>query len=144
MPKFAIITDGVVSNIIQATEEMAEKLGAVPVTNSVNPGYLYDGSNFTPPAPKPITLADKKAARLDKLSSGKVTTAAGNVFDCNEKSILRMLVAISALNGSTTAKATWVMADETIKEVNAAELKEAVKLAYALIQDVWLAPYLAT
>lgn len=57
MSRFAVISDGVVVNVIVADAEFAARIGAVPVAESVSIGWSFDGDTFTPPAPEIETTA---------------------------------------------------------------------------------------
>lgn len=81
-----------------------------------------------------------KAARAAAVDAIKVATAAGNIFDGDEISQGRMARAILGLQ-STAADAptvTWVLADNTVIEANAAELQEALTLAGAEQARLWV------
>lgn len=81
---------------------------------------------------------DLKAARQVAVEAIKVTTAAGNTFDGDETSQTRMARAIIALQATGTPSITWVLADNTVIQVTASELTEALALAGAAQAAVWV------
>lgn len=82
-----------------------------------------------------------KLDRAEAVGRVKVTTAAGNTFDGDEVSQGRMARAILALeaagDGSTVR---WVLADNSVLEATAAELREALALAGAKQARLWVKP----
>ncbi|GEM_PF-2547475 len=82
----------------------------------------------------------RKDNRAAAVAAIKVTTAAGNTFQGDETSQARMARKITALEafgpGST---ANWVLADNTVATVTAQELQEALALASAEQDRLWLA-----
>jgi hypothetical protein len=85
------------------------------------------------------TLALKKAAREQAVAAISVTTAAGHTFDGDEVSQGRMARAILGLQaqgiGATTA---WVLSNNSVLQVNAAELVEALTLAGLRQTQLWI------
>lgn len=51
--KYAVVEDGVVSNIVVASAEFAQSIGAILVGGNVNMGDSWNGSEFIP-APAPV------------------------------------------------------------------------------------------
>lgn len=82
-----------------------------------------------------------KLDRAEAVGRVKVTTTAGNTFDGDEVSQGRMARAILALeaagDGSTVR---WVLADNSVLEATAAELREALALAGAEQARLWVKP----
>jgi hypothetical protein len=58
--RFAIIENGVVSNVVLADEALESNWVE---TDQAGPGWLYDGSTFSPPPP----VAPTKSARVAEL-----------------------------------------------------------------------------
>lgn len=52
MSRFAVISDGVVVNVIEADAQFAARIGAVAVAESVSIGWRFDGDTFAPPEPE--------------------------------------------------------------------------------------------
>lgn len=77
-----------------------------------------------------------KAERTAAVSSITVTTAAGNTFDGDETSQARMARAIIAL--PTGGTVVWVLADKSIIEASADEMREALALAVAEQARLWV------
>ena len=85
-------------------------------------------------------LSEAKAARQVEVYAIKVTTAAGNVFDGDERSQDRMATTLAAMDDTDTGP--WVLADNSIITVTKAELREALHLARAKMGEIWVRPYL--
>jgi hypothetical protein len=58
--RYAIIEAGVVSNVVLADAPMADNWVE---TEQAGPGWLYDGSTFSPPPPIVPTREEQEAAR---------------------------------------------------------------------------------
>lgn len=100
---------------------------------------------------KMVTAEDKKAneeqaereafklQRTQAVAGIKVTTAAGNEFQGDERSQGRMARAILGLEakgeGSTIL---WVLADNTVIDATASELREALILSGQAQADLWV------
>lgn len=78
--------------------------------------------------------------RRQKLVDGiKATTASGCVFDGDETSQNRMARAIIALNAAAPdTTVNWTLADNTVAQVGAAELTEALAIAGAAQAAIWV------
>ena len=77
----------------------------------------------------------RKYNRDNALNVLKITTAAGNTFDADEKSQERMARAILILqDGESTM---WKLADNSIKNISKIEMKEALKLAGQAQTALW-------
>ncbi|EWC39058.1 DUF4376 domain-containing protein, partial [Stutzerimonas stutzeri] len=80
---------------------------------------------------------DQRAAAVAAI---KVTTAAGNTYQGDETSQARMARKIAVLQASGPGEtAEWVLADNTAATVTAQELQEALALASAEQDRLWLA-----
>lgn len=80
-----------------------------------------------------------KQQRSEAVKNIKVTTASGNVFDGDEASQARMARAILGLEAvGPEATVTWVLADNTVIEATAAELREALALSGAEQAKLWV------
>ena len=77
-----------------------------------------------------------KTSRGEAVSAIKVTTAAGNTFDGDERSQERMVRSITALADGETV--TWVLADNSVIEASRDELREALRLASAAQTELWV------
>lgn len=84
-------------------------------------------------------LEQAKQERRDRVASIIVTTAAGNTFDGNEDSQNRMTRALLGLQDGETIE--WVLANNSSKFVNKAELAEALRLAGQEQARLWVEPY---
>lgn len=81
-----------------------------------------------------------KIERDKAVAAINVTTAAGNTYQGDETSQARMARKIAALEASGPgATADWVLADNTVATVTAQELQEALALASAEQDRIWLA-----
>lgn len=80
-----------------------------------------------------------KAQRAEAVKAIKVTTAAGNLFDGDEASQGRMVRAVVALDAAGEgATVRWVLADNTVMDATASELREALALAGAEQARLWV------
>lgn len=80
---------------------------------------------------------DQRAAAVAAI---KVTTAAGNIFDGDEISQARMARAVLGLQAvGPDATVTWILADNSVIDVDAGELQEALSLAGAEQARLWVA-----
>jgi hypothetical protein len=82
-----------------------------------------------------------KTQRAALVEAIKVTTQAGNEFDGDEISQTRMARAIIALSTGLAPSVSWVLANNTIVDVTAAELTEALVLSGQAQAAIWVAPY---
>lgn len=75
---YAIITNHIVTNLILADAEFAAQIGAIEAPEGVQIGDLYDGTNFTSPAPVVTVPASvtMRQARLALYSAGLLDTVA--------------------------------------------------------------------
>lgn len=88
----------------------------------------------------PALLAPRqafKAQRAEAVQNITVTTKAGNTFDGDEESQTRMARAILALPDGATV--LWVLADNSVIQADAGELREALALAGAEQSRLWTA-----
>ena len=138
MNGYAIIENGIVTNMAVADTEFAAQQGWIKATEGVAIGYLFDGETFTAPPPPVPTREELKAERESAVAAIKVTTQAGHTFDGDEVSQGRMARAIIALQGTGAASVTWVLADNSVIEASAAELTEALALAGAAQAAIWV------
>ena len=79
-----------------------------------------------------------KAQRQAAVDAIKVTTQAGNTFDGDETSQTRMTRAVLAMQATGALSVTWVLADNTVIQVTAQELTEALALAGAEQARLWV------
>lgn len=85
-----------------------------------------------------------KAARQAAVDAIKVTTSSGKVFDGDEQSQNRMTRAViglqaaaQVLGSNAPSTISWTLADNTVAEVTAAELGEALVLAGQEQSRLW-------
>ena len=94
---------------------------------------------------RPMNEAEMQAAREQwkaerelTVSRITVTTQTGNTFDGDETSQGRMARAIISLEAEPGTTTTWVLADNTVVQVDATEMREALKLAGLAQTAVWV------
>lgn len=93
------------------------------------------------PDPEPIAdpLASAKQRRREEVSAIEVAVD-GMVFDGNETAQRRMAGAILGwASGVETIR--WVLADDSVASVTRTQLEQALRLAVAAMQALWVAPY---
>ena len=107
----------------------------------VGQGQIVDADTIIwPPVPVPPPTRDElKAQRDAAVAAIKVTTTAGNTFDGDETSQIRMTRAVVAL-GAAPAGTTvnWVLADNSVIDATEAELTEALMLAGSAQAAIWV------
>jgi len=87
-----------------------------------------------------MTRAAAAVSREEAVRSIKVTTSTGKEFDGDEVSQGRMSRAILALQGTGLPSTMWILADNTVAQVTAAEFLEAMVLAGQEQSIVWPLP----
>lgn len=141
---------------INATPEELAEHGFFPIVGDepeydretlrlVGPSYAVEFDQVrrvydVEPIPQEEILAKAKATREAAVAAIKVTTQAGHTFDGDETSqgrMARAIIALSAAGGTVD----WVLADNSIAAVTAAELTEALALAGAAQAAIWVSPY---
>lgn len=81
-----------------------------------------------------------KLEREKAVAAIKVTTSSGNTFDGDETSQARMARAILGLQAiGPDATVTWILVDNSVIDVDAGELQEALSLAGAEQARLWVA-----
>lgn len=91
------------------------------------------------PQPTPEQLYEQwKAQRQQAVDSIVVTTSKGNAFDGYELAQARMARAIMIANPEETTP--WILADNTVVQVDVAELSEALRLAGLRQTELWIPP----
>jgi hypothetical protein len=78
--RYAMVENGVVTNVILATPEFAAEVGAIACAEDVGIGHLFDGTDFTvaPPVvvvPQAVTMRQARLALLGAGLLSQVTTA---------------------------------------------------------------------
>lgn len=119
--KYAVIEDGIVTNVILADEDFAAQQGLVPAESAAI-GWVYDGETFSPPS---IPLSERKAAMReqvndlrDRLELEPAPTTFGPI-DMDATSSKRLLALVTAAQSALLTGATWndtivwTMADNT-------------------------------
>lgn len=132
MGRFAVLEDGVVTNVIEAEPEFAELIGAIPAPTAAIGDLYQDGVFIRPPAPvlsNDERRAAAKARRQAAVDAIQVTSSTGKVFDGDEISQGRMSRAIIGMEAAGAPSIRWTLADNTGAEVTSAELTEALILA---------------
>lgn len=117
-----------------------------PEYPNTNPDYLayrewLDAGGVPEPAdpPSPEEMRERfKSERAKSVASIIVTTKSGNTFDGHEDAQSRMARAIIGLN-SIGGTMPWVLADNSVVEVDVAELAEALTLSGAEQSRLWVA-----
>lgn len=142
MANYAIIENGIVTNVIEAEADYAVTLGGIPIADG-GIGYSYSNGVYTAPIPDANQVAAQarataKIARALAVEAIKVTTAAGHTFDGDEESQGRMSRAIIALSTGLAPSVNWVLADNTVIAATAAELTEALVLAGQAQAAIWV------
>jgi hypothetical protein len=77
-----------------------------------------------------------KQAKIEALSSVKVTTTSGKVFDGRDIDQQRMLSVIISSSVINITETQWKLADNTITTVSLDELKEALALSIQAIGNI--------
>lgn len=90
------------------------------------------------PLPADVARQNAKLARQAAVDNIKVTTAAGHTFDGDEMSQTRMARAVLVLSTGVAQTVSWVLADNTVIQADAAELSEALALAGAAQAALWV------
>lgn len=102
-----------------------------------------DGSlNIRPKDPERVAEIKLRKARQDRANAVAVltvTTQAGNTYDADLDSQRTMGTYLSALDDGDVIP--WVLADNTVVQINKAELKEALRRAGAALAPLWVKPY---
>jgi hypothetical protein len=104
--------------------------------------YTVSGEGVIDHDPLPDHVAEREAAkatRADTVARIRVTTTAGHEFDGDEVSQGRMARAILGLDAAgPAATIPWVLADNSVINATAAELREALILAGQAQAAVWV------
>lgn len=78
----------------------------------------------------------KKAQKVEQLNTLVVTTSQGNIFDGNETARLNMVSAIQSAELLGQTENNWKMADNSVKLITLAELKEALALSIQKVGEI--------
>lgn len=152
MTQYAIIENGVVTNVIEADATFAATVGAVLVGANGMIGSAYANGVFTlpvPPAPPVPTLAEAQAAQVQTLTASYEAAIAAPVSCTSKAGVAKTYQADPAsvsnlqntLLGLQAAQATptgfyWVAADNTQVLFTYADLQA---LAAAMLAQGWAA-----
>jgi hypothetical protein len=118
-----------------------------PEYPNTNPEYLayrewLDAGGVPEPADPPSPEDQREQFKVEREAAVKtitVTTSAGHTFDGDEISQGRMARAILGLQASGVGATTpWVLNDNSVIQVSAAELTEALTLAGAEQTRLWV------
>jgi len=77
MARKAVISDGVVDNVIEADDDFTLPGKTLIASDTANIGDIWDGSAFTPPAPPPAPVPESVSRRQAKralLAAGLLST----------------------------------------------------------------------
>lgn len=102
--------------------------------------YQYDYINIPlAEAGDDVERCYRKTVRAYLMDTLRVTTASGKVFDADETSQTRMTRVLAAADaiGQPDTSWSWVLADNTVATVTAAEMREALALAMQAQSDIW-------
>jgi len=102
--------------------------------------YQYDYINIPlAEAGDDVERCYRKTVRAYHMDTLRVTTASGKVFDADETSQTRMTRVLAAADaiGQPDTSWSWVLADNTVATVTAAEMREALALAMQAQSDIW-------
>ena len=138
--KYAIVNDGVVTNIVESSAEFAAAQGWIDADGAAI-GDIETVTGFVAPEKIIDAAALREAEKIQRdvaASAILVTTAAGNVFNGDEISQNRLSRAIMALQLTGTQKTHWVLANNTVAEVGIPELAEALALSGAAQTALWV------
>jgi len=80
-----------------------------------------------------------KAVRAAKMDSLTVATTGGKVFDADEISQARMARALQTADFTGQTETPWVLADNSVANVSADEMREALALAMQAQAALWFA-----
>lgn len=95
---------------------------------------------YAPPQKTPEELLlEAKAERQRQVDAIQVTTSSGKTFDGDELSQGRMSRAAVVMGEEDTLP--WVLADNSIAVVTKAELVEALRIAGAVMAQIWVGIY---
>ena len=146
--KYAVIENGVVTNIAEADEAFAAEQGWVQ-SDTAQIGWTYDGETFTPPAPKPITSAQVVAERSRRLALGfdydfadargvhRIGTTPDDMRGWEEVSTW----ASSAIALGDGSSSLTVVTDTGAVTVTALEWQRILAAATAFRQPIWGASF---
>lgn len=102
-----------------------------------------DGSlNVTPKSEERVShikMMRAKQERFAEVSRLTVTTTAGYTYDADKDSQIMMGVYLSALEAGDITP--WVLANNTVVQIDMVELKEALRRAGAAMAPLWVKPY---
>jgi hypothetical protein len=88
-----------------------------------------------------VVLEKFRTSRQSQLDNAVVTTSAGNKYDANEVSIMRLTIAVTAaVAQDETYIIEWSLADTgtgVMTEVTLADLREAQGLAAQNMANIW-------
>ena len=138
--KYAIVSGGVVVNIVESSAEFAESQGWIDA-DGLSIGDIKTATGFIAPEKIIDDAALREAEKIQRdITTAEilVTTAAGNVFNGDEISQNRLSRAIMALQLTGTLTTHWVLANNVATEVGVPELAEALALSGAAQTALWV------
>lgn len=138
--KYAIVSGGVVVNIVESSAEFAAAQGWIDAAG-LSIGDIKTATGFIAPEKIIDAAALREAEKIQRdITTAEilVTTAAGNVFNGDEVSQNRLSRAIMALQLTGTLTTHWVLANNVATEVGVPELAEALALSGAAQTALWV------
>jgi len=81
---------------------------------------------------------ETKQTKVTALQTITVTTSSGNIFDGNESARINMVSVIAVADIAGITEKQWKLADNTVKLITLAELKEALLLAILAVGEIIL------
>ena len=138
--KYAIVSGGVVANIVESDANFAAAQGWIDASG-LSIGDIKTATGFIAPEKIIDDAALREAEKIQRdIITAKilVTTAAGNVFNGDEVSQNRLSRAILALQLTGTLTTHWVLANNVATEVGVPELAEALALSGAAQTALWV------
>ena len=92
--RYAIISNGVVKNVIVADAAHAAKVGAIACSDAVSAGWLYDGAFTAPEVVIPVPLkVTRRQARQALVLAGKydlVQVAIDAISDATQRKLMQI------------------------------------------------------
>ena len=145
--RYAIIEEGIVSNIVEAEADFAKEKGWVEATDGVQMGWTHSGKAFARPVP-PLPVAklaswDQAKAKRDAMIDGGVAVPGIGTFDSDEASRVNIIGAVVmaqiALANSQPFSIKWTLADNSVVELDAAKMIAVGAVVFQHVAGVHMA-----
>lgn len=145
----AQIENGVVVNVAEvAVGAVPDHMADWPLTETAGPGWLYDGTAFSPPPPPPVTNAHVNRERDRRLALGTEVTPTGhgqavavNSLDEGNLTGLATLAVAQAAAGNGSATVQWRDNNDVLHTLTYDQVIEMHGLAAAYKQAVYAASW---